>query len=242
VIAAVVATLNLPRQIRGRKARLYPHPKRTNAAIRLWNRTSVEVVSLQELGTVSRLQIRARRRWGLVTTTNDIFPLQRVGNGVAWRKDRWLLVGRETIHVDTPTHPKRGLRYPVVTLENRDEPTVRLVVIAVHIPTARAMGEALRVHRDSPKVVAARNKLNGEVLNVAERFVARGLPVVIAGDFNDGAILDVYQSWARGAQHQVDWILGKGLRFAGSSDVETGRISDHPMMPVCTANLTIPRN
>lgn len=240
MIHVPAASLNLPRQIRGRKAGLYPHPQRTNAAIRLWNKLRIEVVSLQELGTVSRVQIRARLRWGLVTTTNDRFKFQRVGNGIAFRRDRWLLVGRDTIHVDTPTH-KRGLRYPVVTLENRDEPTVRLVVIAVHVPTARDMGAALRVHRDHPKVVAARNKINGQVLNVAETHVARGLPVIVAGDFNDGNVRDVYASWTVGAQHQVDQILGKGVKFKDKSVVTTGRISDHPAMPYVSVCLPIPR-
>lgn len=241
MIRFVVATLNLPSQVRGRKAGLYPHPKRTNAAVRLWNRLGVEIVALQELATMSRLTIRARRRWSLVTTTNDRFPRRKIGNGIAYRRDRWLLVGRDTIHVDTPTH-RRGLRYPVVTLENRDEPTVRLVVIAVHVPTARDMGAALRVHRDHPKVAAARNKINGQVLNVAETHVARGLPVLVAGDFNDGNVRDVYASWTVGAQHQVDQILGKGVKFKDKSVVTTGRISDHPAMPYVTVCLTVPRN
>lgn len=235
-----MGTLNLPSQVRGKKANLYPHPRRTNRAVRLWNRLGVEVVALQELATMSRLTIRARRRWGLVTTTNDRFPLRKIGNGIAYRRDRWLLVGRDTIHVDTPTH-KHGLRYPVVTLENRDEPTVRLVVIAVHIPTARDMGAALKVSRDHPRVVAARNKLNGQVLNIAENHVARGLPVLVAGDFNDGNVRDVYQSWTVGAQHQVDQILGKRVKFTGKSAVTTGRISDHPAMPYVSVGLTIPR-
>ena len=242
MISFRVATLNLPSQVRGRKSRLYPHPKRTREALRLWNRLGVEVVSLQELATVSRTQIRARRRWGLVTTTNDVFPFRKVGNGVAWRKDRWTLVDRDVIHVDTPTHPQRGLRYPIVRLRNIDEPTVHLVVIAVHIPTAVAMGEALRVHRDSPKVIAARNKLNGLVLNAAERYVTQGLPVLIAGDFNDGSVKDVYASWTVGAQHAIDQILGKGVGFSGKDAAEAGLITDHPAMPYVTAHLKIPRN
>ena len=236
------ASLNLPSQVRGKKAWLYPHPKRTNAAVRLWNEHRVEVVAIQELATMSRTQIRARRRWGLATTTNDVFPFRRVGNGVAWRKDQWRLIGRDTIHVLTPTHPKRGIRFPVGTLQNIDEPTVRLVVIGVHIPTATAMGEALRKRRDSPEVVAARTKINGQVLNVAESYVARGLPVLVAGDFNDGHARRLYASWTVGAQHQVDHVFGKGLRFGTSEDVDTGRISDHPAMPTVAVQLTIPRN
>lgn len=235
------ATLNLPSQVRGHKAHLYPHPKRTNEAIRLWNRLGVQVVALQELATMSRATIRARRRWQLVTTTNDIFPFRRIGNGVAWRKDEWRLLERETIHVVTPTHPKRGVRFPVVTLQNFDEPTVRLVVIAVHVPTAVAMGEALGRHRDSPEVVAARTKINGQVLNTAETYVAHGIPVLIAGDFNDGHARRLYASWTVGAQHQVDHIFGKGVRFGPSEDVATGRISDHPAMPVVDVQLSIPR-
>lgn len=239
---AVIATLNLPSQIRGKKRNLYPHPLRTEAAIRLWNRNGVEVVALQELATMSRTQIRARRRWGLVTTTNDVFPFRRIGNGIAWRKDRWRHVARDVIHVETPTHPKRGLRYPVVRLRNIDEPTVELVVIAVHIPTAVAMGEALRSHRDSPQVVARRNKINGQVLNEAQRYATAGLPVVIAGDFNDGNVRDVYASWTVGAQHQVDQILGKGLKFTSADAADVGRISDHPAMPFATVSLAIPRS
>lgn len=235
------ATLNLPSQVRGHKAGLYPHPKRTNEAVRLWNRLGVQVVALQELATMSRATIRAHRRWQLATTTNDIFPFRRIGNGVAWRKDEWRLLGRDTIHVLTPTHPKRGVRFPVVTLVNVDEPTVRLVVIAVHIPTATAMGDALGKRRDSPEVVAARTKINGQVLNVAQNYVARGLPVLIAGDFNDGHARSLYSSWTVGAQHQVDHIFGKGLRFGNSEDVPTGRISDHPAMPTVDVQLAIPR-
>ncbi len=236
------ATLNLPSQVRGRKSRLYPHPRRTNEAVRLWNRLGVEVVSLQELATMSRAQIRARRRWQLATTTNDVFPLRRIGNGVAWRKDQWALLGRDTIHVDTPTHPQRGVRFPVVTLGNRDEPTVRLVVIAVHIPTAVAMAQALEQRKDSPVVTAARAKINAQVLEVANTYAARGLPVLIAGDFNDGHAGRHYPGYALGAQHQVDQILGKGVRFGTSEDVPIGRISDHPAMPVVDVQLTIPRN
>ena len=238
----IAASLNLPSQVRGKKANLYAHPKRTRAAIRLWNAQRVEVVSLQELATMSRTQIRARRRWGLVTTTNDIFPFRRIGNGVAWRKDRWRLLGRDTIHVVTPTHPKRGVRFPVVTLQNRDEPTVRLVFIAVHIPTAVAMGQALRLRKDSPGVIAARTKINAQVLAVANRYVARGLPVIIAGDFNDGHVRTLYPGWAVGAQHQVDHVMGKGVRFGPDLDIPTGRISDHPMMPTVPVQLTIPRS
>lgn len=240
MLTFIAATLNLPSQIRGRKRHLYPHPKRTNAAVRLWNRLGVEVIAIQELATMSRATIRAHPRWGLLTTTNDRFPLRRIGNGIAWRKDRWRLIGRDVIHVDTPTH-KRGLRFPVAVLANIDEPTVRVVVIAVHIPTARDMGAALRVHRDHPRVVAARNKLNGLVLNAAETHVARGLPVLIAGDFNDGNVRDVYASWTVGTQHQVDQILGKGVKFTAKNAAEVGRISDHPAMPYVTVGLTIPR-
>jgi len=238
----IAASLNLPSQVRGKKANLYAHPKRTRAALRLWNANRVEIVSLQELATMSRTQIRARRRWGLATTTNDVFPFRRIGNGVAWRKDRWTLLGRDTIHVVTPTHPKRGVRFPVVTLQNRDEPTVRLVFIAVHIPTAVAMGQALRLRKDSPGVIAARAKINAQVLAVANRYVARGLPVIIAGDFNDGHVRTLYPGWTVGAQHRVDHIFGRGVRFGPDLDVPTGRISDHPMMPTVPVQLTIPRS
>lgn len=240
-VSAIIASLNLPSQIRGKKRNLYPHPLRTEAAIRLWNRLDVEVCSLQELATMSRTQIRARRRWGLVTTTNDVFPFRRIGNGVAWRKDRWRLVARDAIYVETPTHPKRGIRFPVARLRCIDEPTVELIVIAVHIPTAVAMGEALRRGKDSPEVIARRNKINGQVLNEAERYATAGLPVVIAGDFNDGDVRNVYQSWTVGAQHRVDQVLGKGLKFTSKNAADVGRISDHPAMPYVTANLTIPR-
>lgn len=234
-------TLNLPSQVRGHKSWLYKHPKRTNEAVRLWNHLDAEVVCLQELATVSRTQIRARRRWALATTTNDVFPFRRVGNGIAWRKDRWRLIGRNTIHVATPTHPKRGIRFPVVTLQHIDEPTVRLAVISVHVPTASAMGEALRHDKDSTVVAAARRKINGQILNVAETLMARGIPVLIGGDFNDGHARNLYASWTVGAQHQVDHIFGKGVRFGSSEDVPTGRISDHPAMPTVPVQLTIPR-
>lgn len=239
----VAAALNLPSQVRGRKAGLWPHPKRTLEAIRLWNKHRVEVVTLAELATMSRLTIRARTRWGLVTTTNDRFPLRKVGNGIAWRKDRWRLIDRDVIHVDTPTHA-RGIKFPVALLENRDEPTVRLCVIAVHIPTRVAVAEALqpRTTPDSPRVVALRNKLNGVVLNYAESVVAHGIPVDISGDFNDGSH-KVYESWKTAAQHQVDAALvkGAGIAYDDLGSVPLGRISDHPAMPLCRLRLRIPR-
>ena len=141
----------------------------------------------------------------------------------------------------TPTH-KRGIRFPVVTLQNVDEPTVRVVVIAVHIPTAVAMGDALGKRRDSPEVTAARARINAQVREVAETNGARGLPVLIGGDFNDGHARTLYPTWTVGAQHQVDHLFGKGLKFGSSTDIPTGRISDHPAMPTVTVQLTIPRH
>ena len=52
----------------------------------------------------------------------------------------------------------------------------------------------------------------------------------------------LYHGWTVGAQHQVDHVFGRGVRFGPDLDIPTGRISDHPMMPTVPVQLTIPRS
>ena len=75
----IAASLNLPSQVRGKKANLYAHPKRTRAALRLWNANRVEVVSLQELATMSRTsQIWSTTGIIDIAASNAICPVERL--------------------------------------------------------------------------------------------------------------------------------------------------------------------
>lgn len=126
-----LAGLNLPAH--ADKRRLLPPGMRAAAAFTSLNKNKRGIVGITELATISRLSIKARRRWALVDAApNNVFGLNRIGNAVAFRTDLYELVWRRNVKVPMPGR-RRGLNLLVVGL--RCLATGRMVcVISFHAP------------------------------------------------------------------------------------------------------------
>jgi len=197
--------------------------------------SGASVVAFQEFESPAAGVVTADGDWGLFRATpNDRFRGGSTGgNAVAWRTDTWELLDSSEFTV-----PYRyPLHMPVVHLKNRDIGG-EVYVVGVHNPASTA-----KQGDQSGARAAARAEEKRQVLALEQ---SSGLPVIIAGDFNERgpAKCDLNASGILspggcGGYNGVDQIFGAGdvtLSDVTPDNRLLGGISDHPLV---TAGVTI---
>lgn len=208
---------NLPGQVRGPKAKLLPHPERTNYAVRLIREASYGLPWALSIAELSSRALPAWRSHLRITLSrgaaNDVLAggALTIGNALAWQELR--CVDALGLHFRIPRRVRR-ITMPVRLLV--DEDGAAFAYIAAHVPTGRAASKATR----------------RRICDAIDAYVLRchraGLPVAVGGDFN-GTELSVPRLMASG---DVQRLYGLGMmrkpwsngRIAGAA----GKVTDHP--------------
>lgn len=225
------ATANAPES--GKRG-LLPRRVRALSLLRWAARNRVSVLCVQESGTylsaaVGRVltkrttakgKVVQRRRWGrfYAPATAHGEAGRRRGNGVVWNRRHWRLVTTRVVSVPWHDSPTGALYIPVVVLEDRRSGQ-QIAVASVHAPTKRA-----------DRSGRTRELINARVRGIANEAADRGIPLVVGGDFNDGAVLDDLRGSGlkKAAHHKVDWLLTTGKASdARTHDLKRARLSDH---------------
>jgi len=212
-----------------------PGTTRMARGLGLLEASGASVVAFQEFESPAAGVVSADGDWGLFRATpNDRFAGGSTGgNAIAWRTDTWELLDSSEFTV-----PYRyPLHMPVVHLKNRDTGG-EVYVVGVHNPASTA-----KQGDQSGARAAARAEEKRQVLALEQ---SSGLPVVIAGDFNERgpAKCDLNASGILspggcGGYNGVDLIFGAGdvtLSDLTPDNRLLGGISDHPLV---TAGVTI---
>lgn len=217
---------------KGKEPDMASGPTRTRGVVEVLEKYGVDVVGFQEFQSPQADAFRA-----LARSTYAIWsPPGDTENSIAYRRDRWQVVGTDTVSI--PYFNGRARRMPIVQL--RDRRTEQVVTfLNVHNPADTRQFPHQGMWRD--KAVAR------EV--VAVREIAEQNPVVMTGDLNDRRAAFCALSAAGGlvsssggsgapcqpAKHAgIDWILGSaGVQFSDHTvdrDSLVRETTDHPVV------------
>lgn len=206
-------------------------PARMAAGLALLESAGASVVAFNEFETPQASAVLGDGDWGLhrATPNNLLGAGNSGGNAIGWRDDIWELV--ETSEFTVPWTVT--LHMPVVRLRNR-ETGGEVLVIAVHNPATTA-----RAGNQAGARTTARNIEKAEVASLVDK---TGLPVIIAGDFNERVEvmcdfsrsgLTTFRPGCYNGYGGVDFMFGDGpLQFVDliPNNSTLGRISDHPLV------------
>lgn len=234
VVLVLLIAANTPGQIRGPKARLLGHPRRTHRAIAIFRALAVQLqvryiaVSLAELSTRALPAWGEHEKWRLIRgRANNVLAKGRlkIGNGQALRGgldvvDAVGLKFRYALGIRAITMPARLL----VTPEG-----AAWVKVAVHVPTTRAASKRKR----------------REIVEALEEFALDcnrlGLGCELSGDWN-GADQYLSDRAKLGGKCDVQAVYGFGLDFVtGGRDTRgAGEAWDHTGVAYAVARLEVP--
>lgn len=220
------AVWNAPSQVRGRKAKLYKHPRRTHAGVRMLNGIDFDVCEMQEVGRPTAQAFQKHKRVTLDRATfNDRFRVRGgIGNATCWSQEVSVLDegelrmrGRKTMHL--PVHLFEKYR----TFDERRKLYVvsTWASINVHCPTEKDATD--RARKDFM------NRINKYALNFYEKYE---VPVLIGGDFNKTFYM-LSNEFKTLVQADVQGIAGLGVVEHSSGVISQARwtVTDHSGIP-----------
>lgn len=223
-----VAAVNAPETARAEL--LSPPLARAQRLLDLLTADEVDAAAVQESGTYLRRAAGERPGWSSTwAPPNNLVNGREVGNGIVYRGAPLAILDEAALQVPMPGHP-RGLNFPVRIFEHRADADrrARFVMISFHAPTRRD-------DPDDTTRVAVRRAL----LAYARRCQRAGLPVVLAGDSNDGEYASYFRGDLEAAfHHGVDWVLvSPEVRVLGGFSRAIPLVSDHDAI---VATLSVP--
>ena len=212
-----VGTVNAPES--AKPGLIMPRELRARRMVNWFADNEITVSALQEAGTYIRAEAAERPAWGSTwAVPNNVIAGRRVGNGIIFRSGAIAVLDEANIRVPMAGRPD-GLNAAVRLLEHREDTDrrARFVMIAFHAPT----------RRDDPDD-STRAAMRREIRMFANRCIAAGLPVIVAGDANDGGYGAHFPDMRAAAHHVVDWILvSRGIRIHGEGSRNIPDLSDH---------------
>lgn len=212
---ARVGTINTPR-----KSFLLPPSAQGRALRKLYRENKVGVSVQPESYTALNNAINSSPRYRVIMPgANNVFNggNHRVGTAIVVDVLRYKVIDVENLRIDWAERPRHGLNMPVVLLKDRLT-GYRFAVIGVHIPTRRDASQATR------------DRINNEIHAYAQSLFC---PVIIAGDFNDGTIMEYYNGFTNPVpvtERGIDNVIVNGFKAIGHDIVTAGihnRITDH---------------
>jgi len=217
------ASLNLPGQDVKAGRRLIARPLRYAAVRARLQAGRYDVVTLQESTAEARRSFARSRRWGCWGGEQSNEP-SGVGNAVAWRTDRLVLVDTGTIVLPWSGASRDALFLPWVALRPADGGEA-FTVLCGHLPYAGYRGAT----------VAVRARM---IVRVALFLRTRG-EWVAGFDTNSGSAAGSLARRAGGrvaAEHGVDALIAsKSLEHLRPRTISRGvlwRFGDHPLVTV----------
>ena len=213
-----VSSFNVPETRRA--SLLTSREARANRVLNLLRDNNVSAASVQESGTYLQAAAASRDAWRSTWAPHNSFVNgRRIGNGIVFRRASLRLLDSHDLRVPMPGAP-RGLNIPVRLFEYRSDSgeRARFAMISFHAPTRRA----------DPSDTT-RRALRQTLLRYIQRCHRRGIPVVLAGDANDGAYAQHFRPALKVASHHVvDWILvSREIRVHGEFSRSAPLLSDH---------------
>jgi hypothetical protein len=213
-----VAAVNAPETARAEL--LSPPLARAQRLLGLLAEDEVDAAAVQESGTYLRRAAGERPGWSSTwAPPNNVVGEREVGNGIVYRGAPLAILDEASLRVPMPGRP-RGLNFPVRIFEHRADADrrARFVMISFHAPT----------RRDDPDDTT-RAAVRRSLLAYARRCQRAGLPVVLAGDANDGDYASHFRGDLEAAfHHGVDWVLvSPEVRVHGGSSRAIPLLSDH---------------
>lgn len=205
----------------GKNQHMMSGPSRMRKTMRLWREHGITVVALTELETPQAKVIERRPRWGLhrAEPNNRFHNGNEMGNGLAWRSD--LLQFVEALDLDVPI-VGRTLHMPVVLLLEPVSAS-RFAVMTVHNPSRGPISGGSDADRARCKAMQR---------GYAEQLADAGIPLIVAGDFNEVDAHRDLPDLELGFRSGVDFVMGAGVTFRGGHTVGgvKGVLSDHPLV------------
>lgn len=212
-----VGTVNAPES--AKPGLIMPRELRARRMVNWFAENDITLSALQEAGTYIRREAAERPAWGSTwAVPNNVIAGREVGNGIIFRSGHIAVLDEANIRVRMAGRPN-GLNVAVRLLEHRQDTDrrARFVMFAFHAPT----------RRDDPDD-SVRAAMRREIRMFANRCIAAGLPVIVAGDSNDGGYGSHFPDMRAAAHHSVDWILvSRGIRIHGEGVRSIPDLSDH---------------
>jgi endonuclease/exonuclease/phosphatase family metal-dependent hydrolase len=213
-----VATINAPESLR--EGLVMPPLARARQLLDFVAATNISISAMQESGTNLREAASARPAWRTTwAVPNNIIRGREIGNGILFADAPFRIRDQANLQVPMPGRP-RGLNFPVRLMEHRADTSrrARFVMISFHAPT----------RRDDPD-----DTTRQAVRRALRAYVSRchrvGLPVILAGDANDGMYASHFRPDLQVAAREViDYVLvSPEIRVHGELSRSLPGLSDH---------------
>lgn len=201
------------------KSYLLDPPKQAAALNALFNINKVDFAAMPEMYTGLLHEMNKRGKVVMPVANNVLSGGYSIGTGLYVNTDRWRVLDVWNLKLDWDVRGPRGLNFPVALVQDKKS-GVKVVFIAAHLPTLNSSS------------VKVRTRMNAKIKNYARQF---DVPVIIAGDFNDGDVRDQYTGFRLAAGESVDHVLARGLKINRRKVIRKGikgKITDHEAMVI----------